>query len=74
MSTTTETTSENIELSFDDLFSLRHVIDLASSRGAFKPDEMMFVGHKYTKLNNFLNAVQAAQQKSQTAQDSEVSE
>lgn len=46
------------ELSINDLHSLRAVIDLASSRGAFKPAEMMAVGQAYSKLANFLDSIQ----------------
>ena len=42
--------------------NLKQIIDVASSRGAFKPNEMTVVGTVYTKLETFLNAV-AAQQK-----------
>ena len=45
------------ELSINDLQSLRAIIDLASSRGAFKPAEMMAIGQVYTKLSSFLDAV-----------------
>lgn len=53
---------ENIELTVNDLNALKQIIDVASSRGAFKPNEMTVVGTTYSKLENFLNAV-AAQQK-----------
>jgi len=33
------------------------IIDLASSRGAFKPNEMVAVGQTYTKLASFLETV-----------------
>ena len=51
-----------IELTVSDLSNLKQIIDVASSRGAFKPNEMTVVGTVYTKLETFLNAV-AAQQK-----------
>lgn len=58
----TETAEQNIELTVNDLGALKQIIDVASSRGAFKPNEMTAVGGIYTKLENFLNAVAAQQQ------------
>lgn len=52
------------DLTVQDLQSLKAIIDVASQRGAFKPNEMMTVGQVYTKLEEFLAAV-AAQQKQQ---------
>jgi hypothetical protein len=42
------------ELTINDLQSLKVIIDIASSRGAFKPNEMVAVGQTYTKLDSFL--------------------
>lgn len=58
----TATTEQNIELTVNDLGALKQIIDVASSRGAFKPNEMTAVGSIYTKLENFLNAVASQQQ------------
>jgi hypothetical protein len=55
---------EAVELTVQDLQSLKTIIDVASQRGAFKPNEMMSVGQVYNKLDVFLNAV-AAQQNQQ---------
>jgi len=65
---TNETTEKNIELTVNDLNALKQIIDIASSRGAFKPNEMVVIGTTYTKLENFLNAV-AAQQQAAGAKD-----
>jgi len=54
------------DLTVQDLQSLKNIIDVASQRGAFKPNEMMTVGQTYNKLEAFLNAV-AAQQPAQEA-------
>lgn len=54
------------ELTVQDLQALRSIIDVASQRGAFKPNEMMTVGQTYNKLESFLNAV-AAQQSAEEA-------
>lgn len=45
------------DLTLQDLQSLKSIIDVASQRGAFKPNEMMAVGATYTKLEQFLLAV-----------------
>lgn len=45
------------ELSINDLAAMKTIIDIASSRGAFKPNEMVAVGQTYTKLTAFLDAV-----------------
>ena len=53
---------QNVELTVNDLNALKQIIDVASSRGAFKPNEMTTIGTVYTKLETFLNAVAAQQQ------------
>lgn len=50
------------DLTVQDLSSLKAIIDVASQRGAFKPNEMVTVGSVYTKLEAFLNAVTQQQQ------------
>ena len=49
------------ELNVNDLNGMKTIIDLASSRGAFKPNEMVAVGQIYMKLSNFLSTVQKSQ-------------
>jgi hypothetical protein len=62
----TATPAENQnDLTINDLNAMKMIIDVASSRGAFKPNEMMMVGQTYNKLSVFLETVaktQAAQQ------------
>jgi hypothetical protein len=50
-----------------DLNLLKNIIDLASTRGAFRAGEMTQVGEVYNKLTVFLEAVvaQAAAQEAQ---------
>ena len=48
---------ESNDLTINDLNAMRTIIDIASSRGAFKPNEMVAVGQTYTKLSTFLDAV-----------------
>ncbi len=49
---------ESNDLNVNDLNGMKTIIDIASSRGAFKPNEMMAVGQIYNKLTNFLASVQ----------------
>ena len=48
-------------ISLVDLNSLAQIIDLASSRGAFRGQELEPIGALYNKLTKFLASVQAAQ-------------
>lgn len=48
---------ESAELTISDLAAMKSIIDIASSRGAFKPNEMMAVGQTYNKLTAFLDTV-----------------
>lgn len=70
---TAETPQENAELTVQDLNAIKQIIDVASQRGAFKPNEMTVVGQTYTKLETFLNAVQT-QQAQQAQQGNEQGE
>ena len=45
------------ELTINDLNAMKVIIDIASSRGAFKPAEMTIVGQTYNKLTAFLDQV-----------------
>lgn len=55
------------ELTVNDLNALKQIIDVASSRGAFKANEMAVVGTVYNKLESFLAVVAQAQpQKEET--------
>lgn len=45
------------DLNINDLNAMKVIIDIASSRGAFKPNEMMAVGQTYNKLTAFLDQV-----------------
>ncbi len=47
------------DLNISDLNAMKQIIDIASSRGAFKAGEMEAVGKVYNKLSNFLNQVAA---------------
>lgn len=49
-------------LSINDLSVLANIIDLASSRGAFRGGELTQVGAAYEKLVGFVRGVQEQQQ------------
>jgi hypothetical protein len=55
--TETAPQQESNDLTINDLNAMRTIIDIASSRGAFKPNEMVAVGQTYTKLSTFLDTV-----------------
>jgi hypothetical protein len=59
MTTETENTStpEGAQLAISDLVAMKSIIDIASQRGTFKPNEMMIVGQTYNKLTTFLESV-----------------
>lgn len=73
----TDTTNENAnpsnveenaaDLTLQDLSAIKSIIDVASSRGAFKPNEMVAVGTIYSKLDKFLELAQKQSQAAQTA-------
>ena len=64
---------ENKEITIADLNLLKDIVDLASTRGAFRAAEMKDVGEVYNKLAAFLEAVvaQAAAQEQQPADTGE---
>ena len=54
-------TEEAADLNLNDLNALRSIIDVASTRGAFKANEMVAVGTVYNKLDKFLTQAVKAQ-------------
>jgi hypothetical protein len=69
-----ETISEEViapDLTINDLLSTQAIIDLASSRGVFKPEEMEAVGTAYTKLSTFLAHVQQASAEAEPAAEAD---
>jgi hypothetical protein len=47
------------DLNLNDLAALRSIVEVASSRGAFKAAELEAVGKAFNKLNLFLESVSA---------------
>ena len=50
------------QITISDLITIKDLINLACTRGAFRGDEMTSVGEVYDKLTGFLNTVIAAAQ------------
>lgn len=63
-----EPAQDAAELNINDLNAMKTIIDIASSRGAFKPNEMTAVGQTYTKLTTFLEAVAKQAEAAKAAQ------
>jgi hypothetical protein len=59
--TTAETETEKVQLQLSDLMLAAQVIQLASTRGAIKPEEFTQVGGLYERLVKFLQASGAIQ-------------
>ena len=55
---TEQATQNPQDLNIQDLATMKAIIDLASERNAFKPNEMAAVGIVYNKLEAFLKAVE----------------
>lgn len=53
------------DLNVNDLNSVRSIIDIATTRGAFKANELEAVGKTYNKLTAFLDHVTKQQQEQQ---------
>jgi hypothetical protein len=47
-----------VDLTVQDLAMIKNIIDVASTRGAFKANELEQVGKTYNKLESFLGAVE----------------
>jgi hypothetical protein len=49
--------AQSPDLNVNDLVALRSIIEVATTRGAFKATELEAVGKTFNKLNTFLEAV-----------------
>jgi len=58
----TEAAPEAAQLTLNELVAMKSIIDIASSRGAFKPNEMVAVGQTYNKLTAFLESIKQQSQ------------
>jgi hypothetical protein len=50
-------TPQGPDLNISDLMSVKNIVEVAVSRGAFKATELEAVGKVFNKLNAFLEAV-----------------
>ena len=64
---------ENNTITISDLDTIKNIINLAASRGAFRGEELSMVGTVYDKLSAFLEAV-IEQAKAQEANNAEAGE
>ena len=58
----------NTQITISDLATIKELINLACTRGAFRGEEMTSVGEVYDKLTGFLDTVIAAAQAEATQQ------
>ena len=65
----TDEQQEPVNISVADLQALVNLIDVASSRGAFRGAELTAVGTLYTKLATFLQQVTNAQSADVTTEE-----
>lgn len=72
---TEETVAETAApgLSIGDMATLKSIVEVASTRGAFRAEEMEVVGRTYNKLAAFVTAA-IPQPEAEEAADEEVSE
>ena len=49
---------ENTQLTINDLATIRNIIDLAVTRGAFRAGEVRVVGETFERLEAFLTALE----------------
>jgi hypothetical protein len=71
-----ENTNTPTPITIADLNLLKNIVDLASTRGAFRAGEMKQVGEVYDKLSKFLEEIvaQAQAQEEEVNAGNEVSE
>lgn len=61
MSGDTNTEQSEIKLQLEDLVRILEIVNLASTRGAFKPEEFTIIGGVYDRILVFLEASGAIQ-------------
>jgi hypothetical protein len=57
-----ENNTSQPQITITDLVTIKDLIDLSCTRGAFRAAEMTSVGEVYDKLNSFLSSVLASAQ------------
>ena len=66
-----EVTAPVTSLSIQDLAQLRNIINVASQRGVFKPEEFTVVGDAYNKLNEFITNIMPQLEEAQAQADAD---
>lgn len=66
-----EAVQEEVQLQISDLQALLQVVDVLSSRGAVKPEEMATVGAVRDKLATFLSHVAQASKENAESEEAE---
>lgn len=56
------------QLTVTDLIYLRNIIDVASTRGAFRGEELLVVGQTFNKLSSFLEVIEKSVDADQEAE------
>lgn len=56
-----ESQQDPSQLTLNDLAAMKGIIDIASARATFKPNEMVIVGQTYAKLVAFLEGAKKSQ-------------
>jgi hypothetical protein len=65
---------DNTQITIADLDTIKNIINLASTRGAFRGEELSQVGAVYDKLTAFLEAVIAQAQAQQESNNADAGE
>lgn len=66
---------QDSSISLGDIEACLSVIELASNRGAIKPNEMGAIGNLYTRLDNFVkNATKMANERNTQMQENDTEE
>ena len=71
-----ETERDNSQLTLTDIYKMRSVIDVASTRGTFQGKEMGLIGELYNKLDIIVQSVEkkSGQKTQETEKSTEVNE
>jgi hypothetical protein len=56
-------------ITLDDIRMASHIIDLATTRGAFRASELAAIGNCWDRINKFLQGADAATKEQQGAQN-----
>lgn len=66
-----DATAAPAELTINDLNAIRTIIDVASTRGAFRGNELEAVGKTFNKLNAFLESVAPKKEEGEPAPETQ---